>query len=51
MVVGHVGDGNFHVITVFNTKDPEEVNRVHEFSTILAKYDMMFLIYIILLSE
>jgi D-lactate dehydrogenase (cytochrome) len=27
-IVGHVGDGNFHAIIVFDPEDPEELSRV-----------------------
>ena len=30
-IVGHVGDGNFHVIPVFDASDAEEAARVHAF--------------------
>lgn len=30
-IVGHVGDGNFHVIPVFDAADADEVARVHAF--------------------
>ncbi|CAF1022458.1 unnamed protein product [Adineta steineri] len=37
MIAGHVGDGNFHVVLVVDPKNVEEMERVHEFSMILAK--------------
>ncbi|CAF4787590.1 unnamed protein product [Rotaria sp. Silwood1] len=37
LILGHVGDGNFHVILIFDSKNLEEIKRVDEFSTILAK--------------
>lgn len=36
-IVGHVGDGNFHVFAIVDPKNPEEIERVHEFSTALAR--------------
>ncbi|XP_072013138.1 probable D-lactate dehydrogenase, mitochondrial isoform X3 [Amphiura filiformis] len=31
-IVGHVGDGNFHVLVAFNPEDPEEMKQVKEFT-------------------
>uniref|UniRef100_A0A8C4SQD0 Probable D-lactate dehydrogenase, mitochondrial n=1 Tax=Erpetoichthys calabaricus TaxID=27687 RepID=A0A8C4SQD0_ERPCA len=36
-IAGHVGDGNFHCLMVFNSADLEEVQRVHEFTKRLAR--------------
>jgi D-lactate dehydrogenase (cytochrome) len=32
-IVGHVGDGNFHVVLFCDSSDPAEVVRVEGFST------------------
>ncbi len=31
-IVGHVGDGNFHVVIVLDTNDPDEIRRANEFN-------------------
>uniref|UniRef100_A0A8C0H2I4 D-lactate dehydrogenase (cytochrome) n=1 Tax=Chelonoidis abingdonii TaxID=106734 RepID=A0A8C0H2I4_CHEAB len=37
LIVGHVGDGNFHCILVFDPADLDEIQRVKEFATRLAR--------------
>ena len=49
-VLGHVGDGNFHVILVLNPKNLEEIERVREFGATLAKYEIIELIFIIFID-
>ncbi|XP_076878366.1 putative D-lactate dehydrogenase, mitochondrial [Brachyhypopomus gauderio] len=36
-IAGHVGDGNFHCIMVLDPEDPDEVQRVQEFTERLAR--------------
>ncbi|KAM9122504.1 putative D-lactate dehydrogenase, mitochondrial isoform 1-T1 [Pangshura tecta] len=37
LIVGHVGDGNFHCLLVFDPADLDEIQRVKEFATRLAR--------------
>ncbi|XP_070574187.1 probable D-lactate dehydrogenase, mitochondrial isoform X2 [Ptychodera flava] len=37
-MVGHVGDGNFHVVVVFDPKVPEEVEAAKEFSEKVGRH-------------
>ncbi len=46
MFVGHVGDGNFHVILIFDPENAGEIQRIHEFGTILSKYKIIRLLFI-----
>ncbi|WP_425283292.1 FAD-binding oxidoreductase [Martelella endophytica] len=36
-IVGHAGDGNFHLLLIFNDKDPGEIARVEDFTARLAR--------------
>ncbi|XP_018594959.2 putative D-lactate dehydrogenase, mitochondrial [Scleropages formosus] len=36
-IAGHVGDGNFHCLMVLDPDDPDEVQRVHQFTERLAR--------------
>ncbi|KAL4623501.1 putative D-lactate dehydrogenase, mitochondrial [Arapaima gigas] len=36
-IAGHVGDGNFHCIMVMDPEDPDEMQRVHQFTERLAR--------------
>jgi D-lactate dehydrogenase (cytochrome) len=35
-IVGHVGDGNFHVVLLLDPNNPDEITRAHDFATRLA---------------
>ncbi|KAF1589681.1 UNVERIFIED_CONTAM: putative D-lactate dehydrogenase, mitochondrial, partial [Eudyptes pachyrhynchus] len=37
-MVGHVGDGNFHCLLIFDPQDPAEAQRVHAFTQRLGRW-------------
>ncbi|XP_075017319.1 putative D-lactate dehydrogenase, mitochondrial [Calonectris borealis] len=37
-MVGHVGDGNFHCLLIFDPQDPAEAQRVHTFTQRLGRW-------------
>lgn len=37
-IVGHVGDGNFHCVVVFDLECEDELRKVKEFIERLARY-------------
>lgn len=41
-IVGHVGDGNFHVILLVNPENEDETKRAHSLSDRIVKYVIQF---------
>jgi len=41
-VIGHVGDGNFHVVLVLDENDPEQMTKAHEINDRLVKRAIAF---------
>jgi FAD/FMN-containing dehydrogenase len=39
-LVGHVGDGNFHLLVLFDPNDAEEKARAKDLTERVARYDM-----------
>src|SRR5699024_2301026 len=37
-IVGHVGDGNYHVLLMINLDDPTEVNKANDFNEKIVQY-------------
>src|SRR5690606_9056981 len=37
-IVGHVGDGNYHVIIMIDLDDPDEVKRAEHFNEFVVEY-------------
>lgn len=37
-IVGHVGDGNYHVLLMIDLDDPEEVNKANDFNEKIVQY-------------
>ena len=40
-IVGHVGDGNFHVFLAVMADDPEDVKKATDFAHRVARYDYL----------
>jgi D-lactate dehydrogenase (cytochrome) len=36
-IVGHVGDGNFHVVIVFDPNDPRESEEAHRLNSLMVR--------------
>jgi D-lactate dehydrogenase (cytochrome) len=39
-IVGHVGDGNFHVLLMINMNDPNDIKRAEEFNETIVMYSL-----------
>lgn len=37
-IVGHVGDGNYHVLLMIDLDDPEEINKANDFTERIVQY-------------